>query len=173
MVPCSRFRRFVQDSFLRILPEEAVLPIFWTPQIIGPMFDEEGADLPATRSYSSARHDKSRNKESSDMKRAMFSTLTVIVLAAFCGCITQHGRRPWACMGGSCAQAPENCQSCQASCENCTDSEQVVCRRLCRDRSCRRQEVNPGPPTGAITYPYYTTRGPRDFLAKDPPSIGP
>jgi hypothetical protein len=30
-----------------------------------------------------------------------------------------------------------------------------------------------GPPTGAVAYPYYTTRGPRDFLAKCPPSIGP
>jgi hypothetical protein len=30
-----------------------------------------------------------------------------------------------------------------------------------------------GPPTGAVTYPYYTNRGPRDFLAKQPPSIGP
>ena len=30
-----------------------------------------------------------------------------------------------------------------------------------------------GPPTGAFAYPYYTTRGPRDFLAKKPPSIGP
>ena len=30
-----------------------------------------------------------------------------------------------------------------------------------------------GPPTGAVAYPYYTTRGPRDFLAKRPPSIGP
>ena len=30
-----------------------------------------------------------------------------------------------------------------------------------------------GPPTGAVAYPYYTTRGPRDFLAKQPPSIGP
>ncbi len=29
------------------------------------------------------------------------------------------------------------------------------------------------PPTGAVAYPYYTTRGPRDFLAKCPPSIGP
>ena len=27
--------------------------------------------------------------------------------------------------------------------------------------------------TGAITYPYYTVRGPRDFLASDPRSIGP
>lgn len=31
----------------------------------------------------------------------------------------------------------------------------------------------PGPPTGAVTYPYYTTRGPRDFLARNPASIGP
>lgn len=30
-----------------------------------------------------------------------------------------------------------------------------------------------GPPTGAVTYPYYTNRGPRDFLARTPASIGP
>ncbi len=30
-----------------------------------------------------------------------------------------------------------------------------------------------GPPTGAVAYPYYTNRGPRDFLANNPPSIGP
>lgn len=30
-----------------------------------------------------------------------------------------------------------------------------------------------GPNMGAVTYPYYTTRGPRDFLLDDPPSIGP
>ena len=29
-----------------------------------------------------------------------------------------------------------------------------------------------GPPVGTVTYPYYTTRGPRDYLANDPPSIG-
>jgi hypothetical protein len=38
----------------------------------------------------------------------------------------------------------------------------------------RRLSTGPaGPPTGAVAYPYYTTRGPRDFLAKCPPSIGP
>ncbi|HEX6963203.1 MAG TPA: hypothetical protein VF175_15155 [Lacipirellula sp.] len=31
----------------------------------------------------------------------------------------------------------------------------------------------PGPPTGQVAYPYYTTRGPRDFLLANPPSIGP
>jgi hypothetical protein len=32
---------------------------------------------------------------------------------------------------------------------------------------------NQGPPTGQVAYPYYTTRGPRDFLQNNPPSIGP
>ena len=30
-----------------------------------------------------------------------------------------------------------------------------------------------GPPIGQTTYPYYTTRGPRDFFASKPASIGP
>ena len=32
---------------------------------------------------------------------------------------------------------------------------------------------NPGPPTGQTAYPYYTVRGPRDFLRDKPPTIGP
>jgi hypothetical protein len=34
-------------------------------------------------------------------------------------------------------------------------------------------EFAAGPPTGGTTYPYYTTRGPRDFLARNPRDIGP
>ena len=34
------------------------------------------------------------------------------------------------------------------------------------------QPFTPGPPTGQVAYPYYTVRGPRDFLQSDPPSIG-
>ena len=30
-----------------------------------------------------------------------------------------------------------------------------------------------GPTQGSVQYPYYTTRGPRDFLLANPPSIGP
>ncbi len=30
-----------------------------------------------------------------------------------------------------------------------------------------------GPQSGAVTYPYYTVRGPRDFFLNNPPSIGP
>ena len=117
------------------------------------------------------------------MKRAMFSVLAVVVLAGLTGCITQRGPRPTACMGGSCAQAPENCQSCSDPGDNCNDPGRVGhccracggrgCRLCCRGRECEEPGADPGPPTGTITYPYYTNRGPRDFLAKNPPSIGP
>jgi hypothetical protein len=37
-----------------------------------------------------------------------------------------------------------------------------------------REYVGPeGPPTAQVAYPYYTVRGPRDFLIDNPPSIGP
>ena len=32
--------------------------------------------------------------------------------------------------------------------------------------------AQPGPPSAAYAYPYYTTRAPRDFLLDNPPSIG-
>ncbi|MEX2316184.1 MAG: hypothetical protein WD669_03465 [Pirellulales bacterium] len=31
----------------------------------------------------------------------------------------------------------------------------------------------PGPPVGHTAYPYYTVRGPRDFLLNNPPRLGP
>ncbi|MEN6450599.1 MAG: hypothetical protein ABFC96_08925 [Thermoguttaceae bacterium] len=115
------------------------------------------------------------------MKRAIFSIVTVVVLVGVTGCI-HNGRRPWHCMGGSCAQAPENGQACHGQvCADPNDPDQgAPCQacggrgcRLCRDK-CRGQAcVDSGPATGAVTYPYYTTRGPRDFLQKNPQSIGP
>ncbi len=33
--------------------------------------------------------------------------------------------------------------------------------------------MSPGPEQGSVMYPYYTLRGPRDFLMSNPPSIGP
>ena len=38
---------------------------------------------------------------------------------------------------------------------------------------CEQPVAEAGPPAGAITYPYYTVRGPRDYFAKNPSSIGP
>ncbi len=34
------------------------------------------------------------------------------------------------------------------------------------------QPFTPGPPSAQVAYPYYTVRGPRDFLLNDPPTIG-
>jgi hypothetical protein len=37
----------------------------------------------------------------------------------------------------------------------------------------RREYIGPqGPSTPQVAYPYYTIRGPRDFLQSNPPSIG-
>jgi hypothetical protein len=34
------------------------------------------------------------------------------------------------------------------------------------------QQAGSGVPTAAVAYPYYTNRGPRDFLVNNPPTIG-
>jgi hypothetical protein len=36
----------------------------------------------------------------------------------------------------------------------------------------RQSPMVAGPPTAGVAYPYYTVRGPRDFLQDNPPSIG-
>jgi hypothetical protein len=113
------------------------------------------------------------------MKRAMFSVMTLVVLAGFVGCASERGRHPLLSSCGGGAAASEGCQqaSCDANCETgCGDPEQCAdpgrkCR-LCKERPVQSPPAA-GPATGAITYPYYTVRGPRDFLAKNPGSIGP
>jgi hypothetical protein len=116
------------------------------------------------------------------MKRAIFSVLMLVILAGLTGCVTQHGPRPCACMGGSCAQAPENGQACGGACcedpdGQCAPAEKHCCPLFgwlrCKKSAPAEEAQEPGPATGAVAYPYYTVRGPRDFLAKNPPSIGP
>jgi hypothetical protein len=123
------------------------------------------------------------------MKRAMFSVMTLIVLAGLTGCASQQGRHAMmasneGCNSGQCANATaEGCQSGTAACESSCENGRVPLRDrlgcLCKGRA--GQEVAEeapaapaaGPATGAVTYPYYTIRGPRDFYAKNPRSIGP
>ncbi len=83
------------------------------------------------------------------MKQAFFVCAALAALISISGCAATRG---------SCARAPGTCAA--------------VCRGA--GRACHGPEMaQAGPPTGAVAYPYYTTRGPRDFLASDPPSIGP
>lgn len=118
------------------------------------------------------------------MKRAMFSALAVVVLTALCGCrVCQHRQGPYSCSGDSCAPAtngPSCCDSCGSNNNdpnNCSEPGRRHLLPLCRGEVCEeaaeQPAAAPGPPAAAITYPYYTVRGPRDFLAKNPPSIGP
>jgi hypothetical protein len=104
------------------------------------------------------------------------------VLAGLAGCATTTAQCGPGCVIGTCADAPETCASCTAGCNHCTDPgamayDPAACHGTgmhCGLGSRRwRDSFTPGPPAGQITYPYYTTRGPRDFLASNPRSVGP
>ena len=103
------------------------------------------------------------------------------------GACQQDGCEPGACQDGACQDGACQDGACQEG--GCQDG---ACRKphtgrygglakhhLTADEKAALAAsdygaVQPaGPPTGAVAYPYYTTRGPRDFLAKNPPSIGP
>lgn len=112
-------------------------------------------------------------------------------------CPTGHGvfdRLGWTqrgcaeCVGDQCGGGcgPFGCgpQGCDASggghgmCggEGCLQNglgALLDCNGGCHSCGDHNYNFNPGPPTGQVAYPYYTTRGPRDFLTCNPPSIGP
>jgi hypothetical protein len=93
-----------------------------------------------------------------------------------------------ACENGQCDLGQCGPEGCQPGCQECAAGH---CKRhVGRYGGLAKHHLSPeekaalaasdygatgpaGPPTGAVAYPYYTTRGPRDFLAKKPPSIGP
>ena len=80
-----------------------------------------------------------------------------------------------------------NCEGyCDEYDQDCDDGCSGVCDPLCEKMASARECLNPhaggypergtftpGPPIGQVAYPYYTVRGPRDFLQDNPPSIGP
>ena len=43
----------------------------------------------------------------------------------------------------------------------------------CCNSGDQNYNFNPGPPVAQTAYPYYTVRGPRDFLLDNPPPLGP
>jgi hypothetical protein len=119
------------------------------------------------------------------MKRAFLILVTGIVVAGLAGCAADGcrdcgGKGLLGRIAGTCASAPETCAGCgDPNCPNCgrngRDPGDERDGPLARQRaeSNAYQGGQPGPLTGAVAYPYYTTRGPRDFLARNPSSIGP
>lgn len=131
------------------------------------------------------------------MKRVLLSLSTVVLLVGLVGCAADRGCRMASCPGDGCPAAcekPCSCGECGEGCNNVCDDpnaceeelgtpllDRLRCwwnrERLCdkprKQKVCAEPSYPPGPPTGQVTYPYYTVRGPRDFLAKNPGSIGP
>jgi len=77
------------------------------------------------------------------MKSAMFALVAAAMIVGSSGCCSLN---PF-CKGGGDEAA--GCAACGAG-----------------------GQFQPGPPTAQVAYPYYTTRGPRDFLARNPRSVG-
>ena len=92
-----------------------------------------------------------------------------------------------ACQDGGCENGVCPTSGCK---EDCLEGEACHKRHVGRFGGLAKHHLSPeeeaaleatnygetapaGPPAGTVAYPYYTTRGPRDFLAKWPPSIGP
>jgi len=100
------------------------------------------------------------------MKRGLLVLFAVLVMAGFAGCLRE--------------QACDPCDSCVQPCSRqarCWPPRDPCSGRASRD-PCRGRDPNGAmqpqqPPVAAVTYPYYTLRGPRDFLQREPSPIGP
>ncbi|MHC4403835.1 MAG: hypothetical protein ACYTG0_29610 [Planctomycetota bacterium] len=93
------------------------------------------------------------------MKRALFVLLALCVLGGLTGCAANH----------TC------CAKHGGSLSDLVLAKGTHSKDPCGHGSGlgRRGDDCPGPPSGAVTYPYYTLHGPRDFLARSPRPIGP
>jgi hypothetical protein len=84
--------------------------------------------------------------------------------------------RPCLCQNGQCGGQP--CAHCSHCGRNyCCSGPAPGCSCCpfcgCGPSGDQNYNFNPGPPVAQTAYPYYTLRGPRDFLLNNPPSIGP
>lgn len=119
------------------------------------------------------------------MKRVLMSAAAIAVLVGLVGC---HGGLGAACGGGcgTCAAGPDTCQSCGdvgPACNVCATDPGAACGKCVphvNKMACRkghtgrhRAPMQVGPPMGSITYPYYTVKGPSDFLATETRPLGP
>jgi len=96
------------------------------------------------------------------MRKILFVLFASAILAGVSGCL----RSQVVCDDEPCVQSCGRLARCWAPCDG--DG------RRCRDRGRGDSAMQPQqPPMAAITYPYYTLRGPRDFLERTPTPIGP
>ena len=141
--------------------------------VFGPMAKKGGENLRTAFAK--------KSKPTKNIKSQLDAT-SEVQLAGFCG-------------GDSCCDCADGCCGGDSCCGQCGDGcdcgdgcSSGKCKNGCGlGNGCRRmlgcnphaggypeaQNFNPGPPSGQVAYPYYTVRGPRDFLRNNPPTIGP
>ena len=98
------------------------------------------------------------------MKRALFLLLLVAVVAGLTGCVQDQM---------CCRRAASDPCNVFANTGGIYDGLGYNPYDRYDPVVMQQEAINAGPPTGAITYPYYTVHGPRDFLAQDPRPLGP
>ena len=112
------------------------------------------------------------------------------------GCYGGQGCGPGGCQGGcqgGCGQMGACTCGGQGRCACCMKIRSIMANCVCGGQGqcpcCQHVKTmiggpyagrtdaiynfNPGPPAAQTAYPYYTTRGPRDFLNCNPTPIGP
>jgi hypothetical protein len=99
------------------------------------------------------------------MKRTIFVILATVMLAATTGCLHRQ------CREKGCSA--EGCSATACTVEPTCDPGCAPVKERCHRVREQAAAPDPGPQTGAVAYPYYNLRGPRDFLARNPASIGP
>jgi hypothetical protein len=100
------------------------------------------------------------------MKRIYLALTAAGLMVYLAGCCVDRHR--------SCG-APQNPEGCGVQSEPA--QPEPTCGndvgRACPCRQYAPMVQDPGPATGAITYPYYTTHGPRDYFDRNATDIGP
>ena len=110
------------------------------------------------------------------MKKIMTTLLPFILCGCFIGCANKANQGCRAgCNGGCNVCGMQGAGGYGMTANGEAFAPQHVGRRVGGPHPQNpRAYVGPaGPPTAAVTYPYYTTRGPRDFLLDQPQTIGP
>jgi hypothetical protein len=124
------------------------------------------------------------------MRNTLFALLAAICVSAASGCCGNHWWGHSKCNNCGCEQG---CGYCGPNCGACGPggcpgtypgggcgclSHHSDCSPIpdcADDRAAVGAQLGgpAGPPAPQTTYPYYTVRGPRDFFANNPSSIGP
>jgi hypothetical protein len=98
------------------------------------------------------------------MKRAVMFLGLISSLLVSTGCLHHHNRYCNNCNG------PIGCRPCRIGWQRGgTDYQASLSHSEYRHGGGAGAA---GPATAQVAYPYYTTRGPRDFLLNNPPTIG-